>query len=357
MLYNCLVALLLILMIIFNVTWKQIKSTKIFYLCICVFILGIISACRYTPYGDFYNNCIVFIKTKYMSWREIISYSEFGHQLFRKFITLFTDNPQWYYAITSFFIILSFLIFIYRYSQNIYLSVFLFVTLGLYFTAHNITAQYMAISICLYSVPYLLKRNFFKFTIIVLIAMSFHISAIIFFPIYFLSNVKFSKKVFLFYLLSIIIIQLFFSELLVLVQKFIYSEYTNESYGMDKSNILNIILPSLMFILCIFGNKKRSRVLENDITNERLNNIMTHMGIISFQCGLLSVTKVLMMSRVGAYFTVSYLILIPFTIAGCKKRDKTLIHLLTVVLAIIYFLINNLSGRLSPTPYTPFWWY
>lgn len=346
---------------------KQTSYIKKIYLFICTLILGLISGCRFSLDGDFYTNYIGFIKTSDLRFKDIFTSSEFGHLLFRKVISLFTTNPQWYFAISSVFIIVSFFIFFHRYSPNIYISILLFVTLTIYFYTHNITRQYIAISICLYAIPFLLDRKFWRYLIIILIAMTFHTSAIIMIVLYFIANIPIKLITILNYIVSISIVLILFYQVLNFVQRFIYYNYSNESYGMIPSNKLNIVLPiiQLIFAFCLYryNNAKALNKLDSsgELTdkkvNARLDNLLIHMSLLAFCCSLLSIKYSLILDRLGCYFTVCYPILGLRFSQVLPANKRRLLNIGIIFISIIYFLINNYTGRLTPTPYTPFWRY
>ena len=75
---------------------------------------------------------------------------------------------------------------IYKYSYNIYFSLFLFVTIGEYFPSYNISRQIIACSICFFAYRYIDQGNLLKYILFVLIASMIHKSAFIMLPFYFL---------------------------------------------------------------------------------------------------------------------------------------------------------------------------
>lgn len=365
MLYNLLIVWLILLMIFFQGFIKQSSLTKLLFLFISGLTLAMISAFRFETSGDFYTNYIGFIKTSSMSFKEILfNYDEYGHMLLRKVISLFAENPQWYFVISGLFIVISFLIFIYRYSPNVYLSVLLFVTIGGYFTSHNITRQYIAIAICLYAIPYLISRKPIKYFFVTIMAMTFHTSAVVMIPIYFLAKVSIKRKVIVLYIVTITLITLIYDALFPYLHNLIYSDYYTEgSYGTTGANFLNIILPTLLLILLwYFYHIWKKNATKNDALSFKpqeyiLYNSLVHMGVLSFFFSLVGVTNMLILSRLSDYFMVCYLIIIPWALKFSVRKKRIIIYFCIFILTLTYFLINNYLGRLTPTPYTPFWWY
>ena len=92
------------------------------------------------------------------------------------------------------FCIISVTKFIDQYSQDACFSFCLFLALGMYGYYFGIIRQSIAVSILLFSINSIKKRQIFKFFILVFIAFLFHKIALIFLPFYFVANIKLTKK-------------------------------------------------------------------------------------------------------------------------------------------------------------------
>lgn len=75
---------------------------------------------------------------------------------------------------------------IWQNSLNPILSVYLLFATGLYFDGYNALRQYIAVAIIVYAYKYMLKGEFKKYLIAVVIAFVFHYSAVIAIPFYFI---------------------------------------------------------------------------------------------------------------------------------------------------------------------------
>lgn len=79
-----------------------------------------------------------------------------------------------------------------RYAKNYPLASILFMALVFYFSFTYLRQMFAAAIVGL-SIKYIIERKFLKYCIVVVAAFSFHNSAIIFFPIYFIADRKYSK--------------------------------------------------------------------------------------------------------------------------------------------------------------------
>ena len=79
-----------------------------------------------------------------------------------------------------------------RYAKNYPLASILFMALVFYFSFTYLRQMFAAAIIGL-SIRYIIERKFLKYCVFIIAAFSFHNSAIIFFPMYFIANKKYSK--------------------------------------------------------------------------------------------------------------------------------------------------------------------
>ena len=79
-----------------------------------------------------------------------------------------------------------------KYAKNYPLASILFMALVFYFSFTYLRQMFAAAIIGL-SIKYIIERKFLKYCAIIVAAFSFHNSAIIFFPMYFIANKKYSK--------------------------------------------------------------------------------------------------------------------------------------------------------------------
>jgi Uncharacterized membrane protein, required for N-linked glycosylation len=72
-------------------------------------------------------------------------------------------------------------------------SFFLFMTLGLYFQTFNTVRYYLALSIALFSIQYVLKKDFLKFVFWIGLAALFHKSVLLVIPVYWIALLDWKK--------------------------------------------------------------------------------------------------------------------------------------------------------------------
>ncbi|WP_449023608.1 EpsG family protein [Prevotella pallens] len=147
-------------------------------------------------YGDLFDNLAdqLRIGIPTTSSRLFIAYhSEFGYVGLNWLIAHITNNRYIFifcYTICMYAIIIECFK---KYTKNYYLASILFMALVFFFSFTYLRQMFAAAIIGL-SIKYIIERKFLRFCVILLVAFSFHNSAIIFFPMYFIANKKYSKS-------------------------------------------------------------------------------------------------------------------------------------------------------------------
>lgn len=147
-------------------------------------------------YGDLFDNLADGLKVgiSTSSSRLFIAYhSEFGYVGLNWLIAHITNNRYIFifcYTICMYTIIIECFK---KYAKNYYLASILFMALVFFFSFTYLRQMFAAAIIGL-SIKYIIERKFLRFCVILLVAFSFHNSAIIFFPMYFIANKKYSKS-------------------------------------------------------------------------------------------------------------------------------------------------------------------
>src|SRR5690625_2272592 len=136
----------------------------------------------------------IFERTKRHSFFDFsFSRHEPGYLFFNKMLG-FIDSHQIFIAIMAFIPLIMIFRFISKESKIIWLSIFLFITLGFYTNTFNWMRQIIAMALVATSYSYLKNENKKGFFIYVFLATLFHVSAIAFLIVYFVRKIKDRKS-------------------------------------------------------------------------------------------------------------------------------------------------------------------
>lgn len=119
--------------------------------------------------------------------------SEHGYVVTNYLISFLTANRYIFILIYTMLIYFVMYMSFKDYMENYPIAIVLFLAMMFFFT-FTYLRQVMAVMISWYSLRYIYKRNLLKFLACVLLAITFHNSAVILLPMYFVPAVKFNPK-------------------------------------------------------------------------------------------------------------------------------------------------------------------
>ncbi|WP_290033375.1 EpsG family protein [Ligilactobacillus cholophilus] len=347
------------------------KQYKKIYLTLCLFFIWILIAFRsyfigndtLTYVGSFsalantslstYGNnffSILFSKNRF----------EYGYVVLNKIIYFFSKNPRWLLIVSATIIVILLGYILYKYCEDSSLALIIFVTMGFMSGSMSQIRQYIAWAICIFSIKYIIKNNFVKYLITIIIAMLFHISAVIFFPLYWISKLKFNfLKCFSF---SIIVMPIFiyFTQFSNLVGSIIssYDNYDGQIANNGTTGYLSITINLITFILLLLLAVylyKNQNILNNQIIN---------LSLWMLFCGCLVMIlsyKFSQFTRLSTYFTCAIMFLFPNGLNQLKSTElKNIVKILLISFMILYFVIINtlkpLWTCIVPYHFMTSWW-
>jgi transmembrane protein EpsG len=313
----------------------------------CTFILLVFfSGFRGDFTSDYKNYASLFDLYNSFDFTEVLKnffYEERGFVLFSRFIGLFTSNAIYLMLITSIIIVFFFLKEFKNDSEQLWLSVLLFVNIGAYYTSFNIMRHILAAAIVFAGSKYLYNRKFYKYLLIIIIATMFHATAILMLPFYFILNMKCNKLNFSIITLGTIFLTTFLDKIMSFVFMFVFKRYANYSYGMTGLNLTSVVVPISILIFIIL-HKKCFNI------NNTKNRIWINATIYYVVFSVLGL-KIQMIQRFAEYFAPYVLLLIPLVCARIKDKSQRILYYFLIVILLIVYNYVILSG----TGYDPYY--
>ncbi len=260
----------------------------------------------------------------------------FGYIAIGKIIgAVFGDNYIYLNLTIGFLTLFFFYKAIWKNSDIPTLSLYIFISMCLFYQTFNQSRQMLAIAILFYSIQYIKTKNLKGFIFFVLLATSIHSSAIIFLPFYYLCRLNINKKNICFYAMISIFGYLFFDTILVLINGTNYGQIYQKTnyYKASSSSSLNLIIRMGMLVATMFFCKTT--------IHENQNNKIFYNLIIWCTIMQLLTTKMYILGRITTYFFTSYIILIPNIVNSIAKDNKNktnYIAILIVLFALYHFV-------------------
>ena len=340
-------------------TGRPTKHISLFAACL---ILWFFMAFRDVSVGvDTKYYCFVFSQFEQIPFSEVftaVTYGttdktwafefEPGYRILNKLVSLISLSPQAITIANATIILVLWYLLIRRDSPNYLLSIWLFITLGVYQTEMNVTRNAISILLVYYAFPYLKKGAFFRYAAVCLLAALFHVAALLYIPVYFLvRGFRISVKrmmvlIGVFCMMGIVFP--FVRPYLVGLFPARFDQYlqgSNEKLSMLLVGLLN----AGIFVLTMWLLPRRKREKVYDV--ERLGVMLLTINLCFFglNIGLRAA------GRMAALFGPYLVILIPRMLRqierpAARKQAVILITALSGVQYVLRMLVNNIGGTL-----------
>lgn len=260
---------------------------------------------------------------------------DFGFNLYQMILQKISKDPQLLIFMTAFITISLIVYTLAKYSGMFELSIFVFITAGMYTVSMNGIRQFMAAAICFTATKYIQNGNWKKYMAVVLFASTIHQSALILIPIYFIVRSKAWSKLTLILLVSSIFIVLgfnYFTEALFsALGDSHYGQYGNISEG--GANVLRLVVVLAPVVLAFVGRRKLQEVLQN-------SDYIINMSLINALFMLIA-TQNWIFARFTIYFGLYNLLLISWIIRVFLKRDQRFVYYMILVCYFIYYYYES----------------
>lgn len=266
-----------------------------------------------------------------------------GYIYFNKIVSLVTFEAQWLFILVAVFFSVCVGFFIYKNAKDPFLAILFFITLGLFQFSLSGMRQTIAIGITILSFELIKSRRLVWFLLVISIAFTFHKSAILFVPAYFVANFQVNYKTLILYIVLLIFILLSIKTIL-----FGTASILDYNYGIEETGNGQIFF-ILVLLVTIFGFLFRRAIIQQDEFNSVFLNI-NFISLFLWIIRLFSRTA----ERVTFYYMPSTYLVLEETISSIDNRYiKMIVYFIISALSTALF-IYRLSNDKTITPYNFF---
>lgn len=369
MLWYCgILALLIFPMCYAYIGYKREIDVKNLVLPTCIGMLALFMSCRAVSVGaDTCQYVYGFEQIAATSWAKLFTTRiygigggyeltfEYGYRLYNKLVSLISENPQAITIANSLLIMALLGKLIKDHSPYVFLSVWLYITLGIYQTQMNMARNAIAILICYLGCKYIEKHNAIKFLVCITIAGLFHLSSALFIPVYWLvTKTKLTGKK----IGKILLFSVGFGLTFSLVRPFFvrylpfgFGRYFAGNTSKFESLVVGAFHLALVSVVIFFAGKKYRAIM---IEHEAIGIWMLVLEMLFFCIGY----DVSSATRMAALFGPYLIIFIPRLIeTGIKSKNMRLnVIALIVILSGIQYIVRLQINNIGLTvPYHFFW--
>ena len=268
---------------------------------------------------------------------------EIGFRIFVWLLSRVTSNGQAIIVVAAFIYIASLMRYIYHNSDDIVLSVVMYITLGLMFFEMQGMRQSIAMSICLLSYENLKKNKFVPFAFWVILACFFHKTAIVFSVLWLFRKFTINQKhLFHFSILGVAVL-VFCNTIISVANDFFDMDYNKavEAGGFVATSIY------ILTIIFVYTFVPRDRM-------DQKFSLAFYMMLLGFVCYIVRYFGAQASERISFYFMFAQLIVLPNAICSMSDDREKAVTKMIVVLLSIALMIYRLSGS-ELVPYSLFW--
>ena len=300
-------------------------------------ILFALSACRlnvgndYAKYVEFMHlvNCDAYVPT------------EIGFNLLVKLIYGLSgfENYLLVFAVYAFVTILVFLLSIYEQSDDFPLTFFLFMSLGYYFQTFSTVRYYLALALAFYSMKFVLRRQWIRFVVLVLLGSAFHKSLLVVIPLYILASLPWKKWQLAIGALFCTTF-LFGQDIYLRIVVLLYPTYKDTEYlegGTSYINILRCIAVLVFAVIVLCMQNAADKEHKKNAWEDRRFRFYFYLNlgalVLYVFCSFLPI-----ISRIGYYLTISHILFLPMLLDKVEnERWRRIFRLGILLAAILYF--------------------
>lgn len=327
----CLCFAIFVIYLLTHISTRSKKLNDNLFLVISFFILFIFVAFRKTNIGNDTTEYIKIFKnicTYKWDFLNMNSRYEVGYIVINVLLSYISSNARFFLVIMSFIFNFSVYKFIKENSKNYLFSVIIYINLLFFYQSMTMMRQFLALSVILLSFNFVKEKKFIKYFFAVLLAATFHTTAILGIFIYPMYNMKFyEKRVFLFSIITIfafMILDKVFPYLAMITNR---GEFYNQTVGEIKlANIILflIYLTFLIFSLVIVSKKE-----------QKSNHFYLYNFTFSALFYALSIHTAVL-ARAGQYFAIFSIISLPNIICYNIKNKKLIYEFVISLFLILY---------------------
>lgn len=325
---------------------KELKKKKAFIIMVSILLLLIISFRDISVGTDSY----AYLKDYQINYN-ILPFSSFiefikeenGFRIILLILHRLGINWRGFQILYAALVTISLGLFCYKYSDNLFITYLLYVTIGTFAMSLTGIRQTIAIALVLFIYNLLDNKKYVPALLLYVVASSTHYTALFMIILFFLELlIKNKKRNFSFWIFIGIIIPIlsyFFTKKILDIFSFLLlDKYKYSGYYTTLNSTLNpvvIIMYSILFLYILTG----IILSKNKLTDKDIKFFILSSFFIG--CYLASGT-VYMLARLSYYFSPFFIVLLTNNINNfyLNKRSKIVIELLLCLICLIAFTIS-----------------
>lgn len=292
-------------------------------------VLFSVAACRLNVGNDYAK----YVEFMHLVWCDAYVPTEAGFNLLVKVLYACSgfENYLLVFGVFAFLTVLLFLSAIWRQAEHFGFSFFLFMAFGYYFQSFSTVRYYLALAMALCAIPYVLRRQWVRFLLVILLAATFHKSVLVVLVLYPLASFHWKKwqlAVAALFCGSFFFLQDFYLKVVV----FLYPTYEETEYLSGGTSLVSIARCAGVLLLSLILYRKAVK------GNRQMEfYFLCNLGALAMYvcCSFLPI-----ISRIGYYLTITHIFFLPSLVMRVENQKIRKALTIGIVCAgILYFAL------------------
>ena len=317
-------------------TWYYPRFLIVLFACILIFVSAFREGFQDT---GVYKNLYTHIGTDFQNaFDEAFAIKDRGFNLLMVLLNRINSDPQTLVIVAAVFITTVYVSFLTKHSSDLTFSLFLMLCVVFISTMNGIR-QVMAAAIMVLGWPLLQKRRIIPFMLIVLLASTFHASAIIVLPLsLIICGKRYNAGVWIFILFVLFCFAFpatAYDIMGDILEDSVYKDYLeNES----KMGIMRLIVELVPVLLSFLYHRLVPRPANGALSShQRTIDMLINMQLISLGFTVLGLQMVYF-ARISMYFSLVLPLLLPVTIKGVFAPESAKdVKRITIAMYLFYY--------------------
>ncbi len=246
-----------------------------------------------------------------------------------------TQSFLMFYAVIT---ICIYIWFIRKYTNNIWLSIFFFWTMGVYTFTLAAIKQCVAVAFCLLATDCAIEKKWIRFVVWVLLAATFHPYALMYLAVPFLMFTPWTGKTYImvavFGVIGVSLQALLGS--LISITTMLGEEYTVSSFSGEGVNVFRLLVVMVPLVLSFISREYIHKY------SDRVSNLMINLSMLNAEIMFVArFGTANYFARLANYFLIFQVIALPWIFNCFNRESKRLLTVGAVVGFLIYFYYAN----------------
>lgn len=261
---------------------------------------------------------------------------ETGFVVFLTLLTQVSINPQFMIFVNSFITTFFNIGVLRKYSSLFELQTFMYITSGYYLVTMNGVRQALVAAVIFASTRFIIEGKFKTYLLITILMSTFHTSALIMIPVYFIARQEVWSKKTLLLFLGLPIIFLFFKPLMSITFQAMegsrYASYEGAilTGGEGGASIYRVLVALIPVVMAYFGRHKLKEHWPE-------SNVFISMSLINLVIMIFSLINWLF-ARFTFYFQPYNFVLLPYMIKTLfNQQEKQFVYIVFIIFYFAFF--------------------